>query len=683
MGFKLIAIRPLEKCGSKFLKNLNINRIYKFYDNYDFYNNGKIIDNFVEVVDYKNVTEIAEKDKLAKDFFSTKINISAIVGKNGSGKSTIIDLFIAAINQISLSLRKSGILNTTADLESTNTGHENIIHCELYYEIDDNFFQIIIKDSDFLFNNINGENKFDLKHFFYSEIISYSIYAFNSWEVGDWIDCLFHKNDSYQIPIVINPKRENKEDRLAGIINVNTESYLLQQRLLSILLSNVKFKVTDNLSTEYLKLNLKNSRSFHILNNDQHGKEYAEEEEIEQEFYKLLNSQYGIQFSMDNTTTPPALYKNLNSVLEEFKIKYDINNTIIPEIQYRIDNYILYKIVSICEKYVGYNNFIIKLDEGNRFYFIDIKSFLIKIENNESHIIFKLKQVINFIKNYENIWKKYLHENLININKLSEELILKVDKNSPLIELLPPPIFQTKLFSKNGTDILETISSGERQLIHTISTIIYHLTNLNSVEKDELLVQYNYVNIVLDEIELYFHPEFQKHFVKRLVDEVSKLKLKNIKGINVLIISHSPFILSDIPKQNVLFLEKGKPVGLERYKNTNTFAANISNLLADSFFIGDGLIGEYAKSKITETIDWLNTIKEEHLKNEKLMKNNFEQLYFKKDHYKGIIEIIDERVIKNKLMEMYSEVFGNEERIKYLLLEKKRINRELEQLNNE
>ncbi len=683
MGFKLIAIRPLEKCGAKFLKNLDVNRIYKFYEGYEFYNNKVRVDNLDNLVDYKSISEIIEKDKLPKDFFSPKINISAIVGKNGSGKSTIIDLFIAAINQISIKLRDNGILNTTAELKSTKTGDDSIIHCELYYEIDDSFFQIIIKEAEFTFENINGKHEFDLKHFFYSEIISYSIYAFNSWEVGDWIDNLFHKNDSYQIPVVINPKRESKEDGWAGIINVNTESYLLQQRLLSIILSNVKFKVTDNLSTEYLKLDLKDSKNFFVLNNTQYGNQYENEEEIKRDFYTLLDSKFGIQFRMYNTSNPSTLYKKLNFVLKEFKVRYGIDKIVIPEIQYKIDIYILYKIISICEKYVGYKDFITEINEEKGFYTIDIKSFIIKIEKSQSHIIFKLKQVINFIKNYDAVWGKYVNEDFIDIKKLSGELLFIADKNNPLIELLPPPIFQTKLFSKSKIDLLDTISSGERQLIHTISTIIYHLTNLNSVESDHLLVKYNYVNIVLDEIELYFHPEFQKHFVKRLVDEIRKLRLRDIRGINVLIISHSPFILSDIPKQNVLFLDKGKPVSLERYENTNTFAANISNLLADSFFIGDGLIGEFAKSKITETIDWLNLTKEEYLKNEKLLDNRLRQLSSKKDYYKGIIEIIDETVIKNKLMEMYSEVFGNEERKKFLLSEKKRIDAELEQLNKD
>ena len=341
MGFKLVAIRPLENCGEKFLKNLDINRIYKFYDNFEYYNGKDRIDNLIEVNEFKNVDNIKEISNLPNSFFTPKINISAIVGKNGSGKSSIIDLFIASLNQISINLREKGVLNTTAELETTNTDKDSLIHCELYYQLNNNYFQISINDTDFVFNNLNGKNEFDLKHFFYTEIISYSIYAFNSWEIGDWIDYLFHKNDSYQIPVVINPKRESKYDGWAGIININTESYLLQQRLLSIILSNSKFKITDNLITEYLKLNLKKSKSFFVLNDEQKGNQYEEEKDIEKDFHILLNSNYGINFNMDNSRRPSSLYKKLDYVLNEFKIKYDIDKAKIPSIQYKIDIYIL------------------------------------------------------------------------------------------------------------------------------------------------------------------------------------------------------------------------------------------------------------------------------------------------------------------------------------------------------
>ncbi|NHQ72501.1 hypothetical protein HAP39_18440 [Elizabethkingia miricola] len=129
-----------------------------------------------------------------------------------------------------------------------------------------------------------------------------------------------------------------------------------------------------------------------------------------------------------------------------------------------------------------------------------------------------------------------------------------------------------------------------------------------------------------------------------------------------------------------MFLEQGKPVSLERFKNTNTFAANISDLLSDSFFIGDGLIGEFAKTKINETIEWLNSTREEQVKKEKSQKNKFDRLASKKGYHKKIIEIIDEPIIKSKLVEMYSEIFGNEERINYLERERERIKDEIEKL---
>ena len=46
MSFKLLAIRPTENCGKKFLKNLEINRIYKIYNEYKFYNDKSEIDCF-------------------------------------------------------------------------------------------------------------------------------------------------------------------------------------------------------------------------------------------------------------------------------------------------------------------------------------------------------------------------------------------------------------------------------------------------------------------------------------------------------------------------------------------------------------------------------------------------------------------------------------------------------------
>lgn len=62
--------------------------------------------------------------------------------------------------------------------------------------------------------------------------------------------------------------------------------------------------------------------------------------------------------------------------------------------------------------------------------------------------------------------------------------------------------------------------------------------------------------------------------------------------------THSPFILSDIPKNNVLFLENGKTV-LEQMQD-DTFGANIHSLLQNGFFLNGAPIGDFAKHKINE-----------------------------------------------------------------------------------
>jgi hypothetical protein len=90
-----------------------------------------------------------------------------------------------------------------------------------------------------------------------------------------------------------------------------------------------------------------------------------------------------------------------------------------------------------------------------------------------------------------------------------------------------------------------------------------------------------------------------------------------------------------------------------------------------------GSIGEFAKKRITETIQWMNSIREEKVKP---FKEDFELLVKDKEYHKNIIEIIDEPIIKSKLLEMYSEIFGNEERKKNIEYEIERLNKELKSL---
>lgn len=156
--------------------------------------------------------------------------------------------------------------------------------------------------------------------------------------------------------------------------------------------------------------------------------------------------------------------------------------------------------------------------------------------------------------------------------------------------------------------------------IFSLNSIVYHLRNLISVNfnsrKEELLV-YNNFNIILDEIELYYHPELQRTFIFDLLNYLNKIDYSSLKtspNLNIIFITHSPFILSDIPAKNILFLKSNENKSTAVLENKKSFGANIHELLGDNFFLTDDdiYIGEFAKNKISDTIDWLNILKEKN-----------------------------------------------------------------------
>ena len=184
----------------------------------------------------------------------------------------------------------------------------------------------------------------------------------------------------------------------------------------------------------------------------------------------------------------------------------------------------------------------------------------------------------------------------------------------------------------------------------TILFLIDELMKLNSIEENLILL--------IDEIELFLHPNWQKKLLKHLISLFNSSKFKR----QIIITSHSPFILSDLPKENIIFLEKGKQV--KPFKdNEQTFGANIHTLLSHGFFMDGGLMGEFAKEKITEIFNYL--------------KDDIQLQTIEEKNVKNIIELIGEDFLREKLLHMYNIKFpkSNEEKIKEL-------EKEIERLKN-
>ena len=146
------------------------------------------------------------------------------------------------------------------------------------------------------------------------------------------------------------------------------------------------------------------------------------------------------------------------------------------------------------------------------------------------------------------------------------------------------------------------LSSGELQLLQTLSVHAYHIENILSVNGDDR-PKYRCLNLVFDEIEMCFHPEYQRQFIQRLINMLTAMSNsydhdRDGAFFNIIIITHSPFILSDVPKEKILFMENGKQI----QKELNTFAGNITEMMYESFFL-DSTIGVFAETKIKKLIE--------------------------------------------------------------------------------
>ncbi|MGG1920186.1 hypothetical protein AB1278_00035 [Chryseobacterium sp. NRRL B-14798] len=113
---------------------------------------------------------------------------------------------------------------------------------------------------------------------------------------------------------------------------------------------------------------------------------------------KLLEKDnYGILFNQN-------VIHNPLEILEKTKEKFNIQGVVIPN-QKHFDIYIIYKIISICFKYESYRKFVVNKNIDNHSVkFVNILDFLDYIEEYPSHIAYKLKQTVNFIKYYSILW---------------------------------------------------------------------------------------------------------------------------------------------------------------------------------------------------------------------------------------------------------------------------------------
>jgi hypothetical protein len=154
--------------------------------------------------------------------------------------------------------------------------------------------------------------------------------------------------------------------------------------------------------------------------------------------------------------------------------------------------------------------------------------------------------------------------------------------------------------------------------------------------------------LLLDEGEIGWHPRWQRQYLDNLLNFLSNWVVGGgfapTVRVQVVLTSHSPFLLSDLPRECVVLLQQVETsvqvVGLPGAERT--LGANIHDLLANAFFLGDSLVGDFARRKINEVI-------------QRLTDSNTALTAEQVPVLSHTIELVAEPLIRNKLQQMLVE----------------------------
>lgn len=669
------------KSAEGFIENQGFN----FSKNYDF-----------ECIINDKKIDIKLNKKLSSNMFSygsNIYNISAIVGTNGSGKSSVMrELITPGRDTLYIfSEKKEGKIDFYFEIKNADA-----------YEI----YMIDSEEKTEIPKLPAGKTNF----FFYSN----DMFSKKTAVEGS----LLRKDENDPVINIINHSVRTILDRMRSIettcqININRVNY-------STMLSNVVEKI--EIIEELLRLNFLSSMKEGSFSRLFKNEIYA----VENLYIKIIidyefltpNIKHFMRKQRDKDTVNSKndvkdkaesddeykyvceIITKISNCKSSIKTKisdYELNN--IKDYKKYIKTKILFsyyiKKIDRCLDDLKTNektllDYSKNIDELNKLNFDDICGYIYEWNEDDSSKLNKLDEIVDNIE-FKIAENKEFYCNL-NANSKNIRNLLNY-----LAELDIYSVFKFDLLNEDGIIIDE--SSGEKSFMNLLASINYIIDPLdglknikhinlkclnNIVKKKENKNNNNGESIVfiLDEPDTSMHPEWVRKFINFLTMFVNEFFV----GIDcqIILTSNNPIMLSDLTKDNIIYLEKGQVK--DKSKSSQTFGQNIHTIMKNNFFMRN-TYGDYVINYINNISDYIksmnnipssndyNSEKNIEIFNEKFRKygvhiEKCEEIY---NELERLISFIGEDILRNYLKKMLLKIIPNNERIKLLEEELKKL----------
>lgn len=597
--------------------------------------------------DKSHKTLTLERNELYLDGFYGDVisDITAIVGKNGSGKTTILELIgrtlkdrLEQANVVDGNLIDKYFMIFLADddtyyfegvgiVEIENiSGYDSILEGSkalarsFYFSKDDQVGYHINKSYDnklrdriiYLRDDVMTNSSNYLTYLTSDEIcfiprISGDRYSWSDWyEVyldmykmgmiqSSSVHIMFKTHNKLQKTAqnpIVSPRMKDEYPRLGGVLLITKESM------------NDFFSRFISVFVDYLIFLSKKESSLEILQKlNDFKNEYDDKVDLTQKEYQMLFQKCIsiFKYSAFETTEIRLIRKYIEIVSSFFDALYEVKNQIIPDVD-------------------GFQLLIPGLE----------------YDENIAKVFRHYSELQDFI------WYHFKHDHNNedwDISDIQGERYM----GSSFSIVLPFEVERIK------------ISTGEKKILQLFSKIIYELKasiEIQPIRAMNKMIKKNHI-VLVDEIEAAMHLEWSRNLLNYILTYINGLTVdlrgKSYKysdfGIHVQLIAttHSPFLLSDLNRSSIIALEAGD--GKVRKKDDiKAFAQNIQRVMNNEFFIED-CYGAFAQRKIKEIIDKCN------------VDSSIDVM--EKRRIKWVLNEIGEPILRKKLAERFVQKFNS------------------------